>query len=424
MNKKRVLVFPCGSEIGLEVYNSVKDSTYFELFGLSSIDDHGKFVYENYIQEIGFITEKDFISKLNDIILKYKIDIVYPTMDSVIAFLKRNEKIISVPVLGSNLDTALICESKLLTYGCLQDVVRCPRMYKANEYLDDFPMFVKPIIGYGSRNTFKVTQSSQIVDLDFKNNLLLEFLPGEEYTIDCFTDMDGELKFIGPRKRAKIVNGISVSTASNDEIINEFYPIAEKINSRIKFTGSWFFQMKRNINNELTLLEVACRFAGSSSVHRIRGVNFALSNLFIHFGFKIDFIINQFNVELNRALNSSYKIDISYDCVYIDFDDTILINQQINTDSIAFLYQCLNEKIKLILITKHSKSINETLEKYKLNQIFDYIVHLKNNDEKYKHITLDNKPIFIDDSFSERKKVFDKFKIPVFSVDAIPSLIR
>ena len=45
--KKNILVFPCGSEIGLEIYNSVKYSTYFNLIGANSSDDHGKFVYEN-----------------------------------------------------------------------------------------------------------------------------------------------------------------------------------------------------------------------------------------------------------------------------------------------------------------------------------------------------------------------------------------
>ena len=46
---KNVLVFPCGSEIGLEIHNSLKYSKDFKLYGGSSVDDHGKFVYENYI---------------------------------------------------------------------------------------------------------------------------------------------------------------------------------------------------------------------------------------------------------------------------------------------------------------------------------------------------------------------------------------
>ena len=44
-SKNNILVFPCGSEIGLEINNALKWSTHIELFGASSVDDHGKYVY-------------------------------------------------------------------------------------------------------------------------------------------------------------------------------------------------------------------------------------------------------------------------------------------------------------------------------------------------------------------------------------------
>ena len=52
---KNVLVFPCGSEIGLEVNRALANSTHFKLYGGNSVDDHGKFVYKNYISGIPFI---------------------------------------------------------------------------------------------------------------------------------------------------------------------------------------------------------------------------------------------------------------------------------------------------------------------------------------------------------------------------------
>jgi len=44
--KTRILVFPCGSEIGLEIHNSLRFSTHIELFGGSTIANHGKYVYK------------------------------------------------------------------------------------------------------------------------------------------------------------------------------------------------------------------------------------------------------------------------------------------------------------------------------------------------------------------------------------------
>lgn len=423
MDKKRVLVFPCGSEIGLEIYQSVKDSVHFDLFGLSSVDDHGKFVYQNYIDGIGFIKADNFISKLNEIIKKYKIDLIYPTMDSVITYVKENEHLLNAIVVGSEYETTKICESKLLTYKKLANHVNCPILYDKLDQNTPMPLFAKPIIGYGSRNTYKVTNKNQIQSFDFSTNLLLEYLPGEEYTIDCFTNLKRELIFVGARQRRRTMNGISVNTSSNNELTKEFNPIAEKINSLIVFKGSWFFQMKKNANNVPTLLEIACRFAGSSSIHRIQGANFALSSLFLAIGTDIDFIINPFKVELDRALESKYKLEIDYSEVYIDLDDTIIVKDKLNLDAIKFIYQCINKNIKITLITKHSKDIKKTLLDFKIDNLFDEVILLKKEDEKSEYININKNVIFIDDSFSERKNISQKLKIPVFSVDAIKSLI-
>ena len=59
-----ILVFPCGSEIGLEInkaFDGVKD---VNLIGASSVPDHGKFVYKKYTEDIPFIKDKNFITAL------------------------------------------------------------------------------------------------------------------------------------------------------------------------------------------------------------------------------------------------------------------------------------------------------------------------------------------------------------------------
>ena len=66
--KKNILVFPCGSEIALEFYRSVHFSPHFRLIGANSIDDHGRFVYDEYVGTVPFITSSDFIPVLNGIV--------------------------------------------------------------------------------------------------------------------------------------------------------------------------------------------------------------------------------------------------------------------------------------------------------------------------------------------------------------------
>ena len=187
--KKRVLVFPCGSEIALEVYRSVNKSTHFNLIGASSCDDHGKFIFENYIGGLPFITDKDFIPQIKKIVKENNIDALYPAMDAVIEMLKSNEEEIGCKVIASKAQTTKICLSKSATYKALQGKVRIPKTYKSVQEVESYPVFTKPDVGYGSRGAKKCLNCEDLknqLEL-FPTSIICEYLPGEEYTVDCFT---------------------------------------------------------------------------------------------------------------------------------------------------------------------------------------------------------------------------------------------
>ena len=123
MNKKNILVFPCGSEVGLEIYRSLQYSTHVNLIGGNSVDDHGKFVYGKYIGNIPYASDENFIPTIIDIIKRFEIDAIYPAMDTVIDILKRNESKIGCKVISSNSATTEICTSKFKTYNKLTGIV-------------------------------------------------------------------------------------------------------------------------------------------------------------------------------------------------------------------------------------------------------------------------------------------------------------
>jgi hypothetical protein len=129
-------------------------------------------------------------------------------------------------------------------------------------------------------------------------------------------------------------------------------------------------------------------------------------------------------VELDRALDNVYKIDIQYNEVFCDFDDCLTLNEKnVNAELVSFLYQCFNENRRLTLLTRHKNGIENSLKKIRLNEIFDRIIQINHEDKKSAYI--DNKnSIFIDDSFSERLDVSKSIKIPVFSVDMINCLFK
>lgn len=423
--KKNILVFPCGSEIALDIHASVKYSTHFNLIGGNSTDDHGQYVFDDYVGGIPFADDSDFIPTLCRIVKERNIDAIYPTMDKVITIAKKHEEELGCKVISSPLKTTEICLSKKLTYKKLQGVIKIPKIYNpSNIKSRDLPVFAKPIVGYSARGTRKLNTLEEAKTF-LKNKtdiLVLEYLPGDEYTVDCFTDRHGKLLFSGARKRNRVSNGISVNTyyVENQE---EFKEITEKINTAVTFRGSWFYQVKRNKDGDLTLLEIASRLGGSSLLSKAIGVNFALLSLFDAFDYDVKVFSNNYSVVLDRALGSKYKTNITFDSVYCDYDDCLILEKRkINTELVKFLYKCISNGKKIFLLTKHENTdINDELKRFRLFELFDEIIHIKTTEDKARYINAPN-PIFIDDSNTERLNVKKALNIPVFSPEMIDVL--
>ena len=419
---KNILVFPCGSEVGLEVNRALAYSTHFTLYGGNSVDDHGKFVYKNYITGLPFIDASNFIDEINKIIVLYDIDFIIPAHDSAVLKMAENQNLLKAQVITSCAETCKVCRSKSITYKTFEKSLPTPKVYDITASMD-FPVFLKPDVGQGTKGTHKVNTKEE-VEFYYKKDptlVALEYLPGKEYTVDCFTNKDGTLLFAEGRERIRISNGISVNSRQIDD--PQFKKLAEIINQTLSFRGVWFYQVKERANGEFVLMEIAPRIAGTMALFRVEGVNFIQLSLFDRMGIDIHILKNQLDLEIDRALFARFAIKENYEYVYIDFDDTIIVNNSVNTDIIKFLYQSKNTHKKIILLTKHKKDILETLSSFAISPLlFDEIIVLKQNDIKSDYIKNRN-AIFIDDSFSERKNVIDLLKIPCFGVDAVESLL-
>jgi hypothetical protein len=287
----------------------------------------------------------------------------------------------------------------------------------------DFPIFLKPDVGQGSKGTF-IANTMEDIHFMLKKDptlLALEYLPGKEYTIDCFTNKYGKLLFAKGRERKRIYNGISVNSKPIEDI--RFQKIAEIINDTLSLQGVWFYQVKESANGEFVLMEIAPRIAGTMSLFRVCGVNFIELSLFDRMSSEVSIIYNDLDIEIDRSLFSCFSFKHDYEHVYIDFDDTIIVNNAVNTNMMKFIYQCKNINKKITILSKHRNNIQASLKKFAISDLlFDEIIILGEHEAKASYITAMNS-IFIDDSFTERKQVFDSLHIPVFALDALEALL-
>lgn len=421
--KQNILIFPAGTEIAFEIRDALQFSKFVRLFGATGPDCHADFVFSSCVSGLPYATDPAVIDALNEVIDEYYIDYVYPAHDSALLMLSENRGSLHCPVVASDRLTVEVCRDKNKTYEFLSGASYLPVSYKKPDEVEAYPVFIKPAVGQGSEGARVIKDRAHLEEalsegIDYA---ICEYLPGEEYTVDCFTDRHGVLRFVNPRTRDRIRAGIAVRshTLPFDGRIQE---IAEDINSKLSFNGAWFFQVKRNANGEYRLMEVAPRVAGTMGLSRNLGVNLPLLTLYNFWGYDVDILSNGNYELLDRAFISRFKTDIEYSNVYVDFDDTLTLDGKVNPLLMMFLYQAKNQGKRICLLTKHSEDIYKDLKKYNIAEsLFDEIVLLERTEDKAPHILPDS--IFIDDSFAERKRVKDALGIPVFDLDMIESLL-
>lgn len=417
----RVLVLPAGTEIGLEIYEALRNCKEVELFGGGQdLSNHGRFVFSSYFN-IPSVNSEGWVNSLNDIIINENIEFIIPAHDDVIVALAQNAARINAQIVSSPRETCEVTRSKSRTYEVLESSVRVPRVYPSVEEIDEWPIFAKPDRGQGSQGVMLVKNvaDARAALSERPDRILCEYLPGNEYTVDCFSDREEGLKFCGARERIRTRNGISMHSRSVE--LPEAQKIASAISRILPLHGAWFFQVKRASTGELVLMEVGPRIAGSMAVHRVKGINFPLLSIYEASRIKTRILSIKCDVEIDRSLRNRYRHNIKFRHVYVDLDDTILIRGKVNVDLIRFIFQCHNSNVTVHLITKHRGNLDEIQRRFKLIGLFDEVLHLSVGDHKHLHIS-NSDSIFIDDSFSERMEVFGALGIPVFDCSMVELL--
>jgi len=419
-----VLVFPCGSEIGLEIHAALRSAKDIRLHGAASVDDHGEFVYARYRRIDADCGDAQALrAALEVLVREWHIDLILPAHDSVIPLLAEAGDEWQLPSAVPEAVTARTCRDKHLTYDRLQHLGCVPA--RVAGLAATYPIFAKPAVGQGSQGAERVDgpeRHRQLLDSG-TDYVFAEYLPGEEYTIDCVSNGDGGLLHAAPRRRDRIRNGIAVRTvpAAHDPAL---LAMAAGIADELRLRGAWFFQARRDAAGIPKLLEVAPRIAGSMALSRQRGINYPLLTVYAHLGRRFDVLPLDHSVEMDRALHSRFRTDLQYERIYLDLDDTLLLRGRANPALMALLYQWQGQGKAIVLLTRHATCPRATLAAHRIHEgLFEDIVHLRDGSPKSQAIDRPQGAIFIDDAFRERRDVHERLGLPVFDLDAIEQLL-
>lgn len=422
--KINVLVFPCGAENANEIYQSLRYSLHVNIIGASSVEDHGRFTFPNYLSDIPNINHPQFEAVFADIIKDHRIEVVFATHDTVAEALAPLANALGFFMVNGDPSATRIARRKSLSYDLFQDCDWAPDYFQSIDDITKWPVIIKPDLGQGGQGVTLINNSEEAV-LACKNiasPVIVEYLPGGELTVDCFTSRKGEVVWMGPRTRERIRAGITMRSQSV-ELTEELAVIARIINSRMTLRGPWFFQLKAAQNGKWKLLEISCRVSGTMVFQRAQGVNLPLMAIHDFMGRDVAALPNKDITLIDRCISTKARVNRDYKNVYVDLDDTLIINGFVVPKVIGFIYQSIAEGKKVYLITRHEFDVHQTLEKVRISPaVFDGIYHVQDKESKANYIKPDS--IFIDNYFIERRDVYEKTKCLVLDVDAVDLLLR
>jgi len=203
------------------------------------------------------------------------ISAIVPLTNRAIEYLDKNRKSftnLGIRLYINNSEVISICHDKEKLSNFFQEK-GIPTPSSFNPSSPNFPLISKPKKGEGGKNCFVINDQ---VDLDyckakFPNQLLQQFIKGDEYTIDWFSDSSGTPFVVVPRKRIETKAGeVTLSQIEMDErIIEEAKKMAEVLGLK----GPCNLQGIKESSGRFLFTDINLRF-GSGSVHSIsQGAN-------------------------------------------------------------------------------------------------------------------------------------------------------
>ena len=278
--KTNILVTGAGGAAAIAFFNAIPRGEYNFFMG-----DMDPFAAGLYLvpraQRVILLRgdDYDFVEGLLEICVAKQIGLLVPTVDCellpIAASLERFAAI-GVRVLSETAETLQICLDKNALMEKCGDAAFVPRSAVLDRHFDaadwDFPLFLKPRSGSGSRGIVKVDAPRELSAQPRNSSLLAqEYLPGAEYSVDVLANGRGGILAAVPRERLKVDSGIAVASrvARNERLELYAKAIARKLN--LKYVAN--VQFKLNAAGEPKLLEVNPRFPGTMPLTVKCGVN-------------------------------------------------------------------------------------------------------------------------------------------------------
>ena len=280
-----ILLTSAGGVSGIFLSRHLRNTGDYKLIAIDRSEINPLLNWVDSFYTVPSITDETYLQKIIEIIKLESIEIIIPITSFDVEFFALPDvknKLKSVKYILLDYDIQKILSNKQTCYEYLDSInILTPSIYKNNELIE-YPVIMKPKEGTGSKEVVLIQN-----EFDFNywskkniNYILVEYIPGKEFTADCFFNWNGKCLGVNVRERIKMNGGGAVITKNENKIDVE--NIITKLEKTGVVKGPVNFQFKQLINGDLIVFDFNTRFASGGLPLTVKS-GFDIPNILIKY---------------------------------------------------------------------------------------------------------------------------------------------
>lgn len=248
---KRVLIGSCGGLTGYFLAKQFKLYSNLDVWGMDAENPRGTgFIIDDFLSAPASTNEDDFISFLIENLNRNCIDYYFPTHSKEILMISKYEEKIrektDTNFIVSPYKTFQALNKKLDANRNLKEIgLNVPKVYTQLDQVI-YPAFCKPNEASGSKNAFVINnyEEYKVLKKMYSDLQCMEYLSGDEYTVDAVFDSSAKLISYNQRIRIRQQGGATIYTKNDFSV--DVYEDLVKISQKFPCKGVVNFQFFLN----------------------------------------------------------------------------------------------------------------------------------------------------------------------------------
>mgnify|MGYP006100243473 FL=1 len=275
---RKILISGLGGSLFPYLHDKLKSN--YELFYVDLDPELAKLYKDYNFFPAPAVLDSSYEFFIENLIKNNNIDIYIPLIDEEIKKAHQVKKLFpDLLLVVPTLEFSQLCLNKEKLMHRLSELniseIETKLGYELNEN-ENFPVFVKPIYGRGSRgirviNSLKEFDAYLLLDGYKANEVIVQDnIQGTEYTVGVLSNNMNQILSISSKKVIS-KKGITIQAVTeNNELIED---VVLKINEKLKPCGPYNVQLFIDNNNRIKIFEINPRFSTTSIMSYEGGVN-------------------------------------------------------------------------------------------------------------------------------------------------------